>query len=78
MPRAGDQARGEGLAGLALPELPQAVSGREAADELLVLVRLDGVQGAAEPALEEHQVVVPVFEDLVLDEQVTQVRDGLR
>uniref|UniRef100_A0AAU3I8Q2 Uncharacterized protein n=1 Tax=Streptomyces sp. NBC_01393 TaxID=2903851 RepID=A0AAU3I8Q2_9ACTN len=35
-------------------------------------------QGAAEPALEEHQVVVPVFEDLVLDEQVTQVRDGLR
>ena len=54
------------------------MSGREAADELLVLVRLDGVQGAAEPALEEHQVVVPVFEDLVLDEQVTQVRDGLR
>ncbi|WP_328674070.1 hypothetical protein [Streptomyces sp. NBC_00328] len=47
-------------------------------DELLVLVRLDGVQGAAEPVLEEHQVVVPVFENLVLDEQVAQVRDGLR
>ncbi len=27
---------------------------------------------------EEHQVVVPVFEDLVLDQQVAQGRDGLR
>ncbi|MFD5521684.1 hypothetical protein [Streptomyces sp. NPDC127066] len=52
--------------------------GREAADELPVLVRLDGVQGAAEPVLEEHQVVGPVFEDLVLDGQVARVRDGLR
>lgn len=64
--------------GRALPELAQAVPGREAANELLVLVRIDGVQSTAEPVLVQHQVAVPVFEDLVLDEKVAQVCDGLR